>query len=200
MMDSSPPKLILASTSPYRRRLLERLQLPFSCLPPEVEETPLSDERPAALALRLASEKARAVSRSFPAALVIGSDQVAALDGDCLGKPGTTANACGQLRACSGRTVHFHTAVSLARGGQEVELACIDTQVSFRSLTDAQIADYVEREQPLNCAGSFRWEALGIALFTSLKSTDPTALEGLPLIETINMLQRQGISIFNTVS
>ncbi len=200
MMDSSPPKLILASTSPYRRRLLERLQLPFSCLPPEVEETPLKDESPAALARRLASEKARAVSRSFPTALVIGSDQVAALDGNSLGKPGTSANACEQLRACSGRSVHFHTAVSLARGGQEVELACIDTQVSFRSLTDAQIADYVEREQPLDCAGSFRWEALGIALFTCLKSTDPTALEGLPLIETVNMLKRQGITILNTVS
>lgn len=200
MTDHSAPELILASTSPYRRRLLERLQLPFSCEPPKVEETPRNGEGPTALALRLASEKARAVSRSFPTALVIGSDQVAALDGNCLGKPGTSTAACSQLRACSGRSVQFHTAISLARGGNEVDSACVDTQVCFRSLTDAEIADYVEREQPLDCAGSFRWEALGIALFTSLRSTDPTALEGLPLIETVNLLQIQGLNILNTVS
>lgn len=197
-MDSRPTELILASTSRYRRSLLERLQLPFRCEAPEVDEQARPGEAPEALAQRLAAEKARAVSRRHPGALVLGSDQVASLDGQALGKPGNPVNACAQLRASSGRALHFHTAVSIARAGVELDSCCVDTLVHFRQLSTAQIEDYVEREQPLDCAGSFRWEALGIALFTSLESTDPTALQGLPLIETISMLEKSGFNVLKT--
>ena len=199
-MDSRPPELILASTSRYRRSLLERLQLPFRCEAPEVDEQARPGEAPQALAQRLAAEKARAVSRRHPAALVLGSDQVASLDGQALGKPGNPGNACAQLRASSGRALRFHTAVSIARGGVELDRCCVDTLVQFRDLSAEQIEDYVDREQPLDCAGSFRWEALGIALFRSLESTDPTALEGLPLIETVSMLERNGFTVLKAAT
>ena len=199
-MDSHHSELVLASTSRYRRSLLERLQLPFRCQAPEVDERALPGETPEALARRLAAEKARAVSEQQPAALVLGSDQVASLDGQCLGKPGDAATARAQLLASRGRSVRFHTAVSIALKGLEVDSCCVDTLVRFRDLSPPQIDDYVAREQPFDCAGSFRWEALGIALFTSLESPDPTALEGLPLIETVTMLERQGFKVLKTTS
>ncbi|WP_439100868.1 Maf family protein [Congregibacter sp.] len=188
------PSLILASTSPYRKRLLERLALPFHCVSPETDETPRVDEPPEALAGRLADAKALAVSRSHPNAAVLGSDQVAALGTVLLGKPGSICAAQEQLGRCSGQSVSFYTAVTLARSGEVVARRCVPTVVRFRTLTDHQIAQYVDRERPLDCAGSFRWEGLGICLFTALESTDPTALEGLPLIATCDLLSAQGVA------
>ncbi len=188
------PALILASTSTYRRQLLERLGLPFESVAPGVDETPQQEEAPEILAQRLAQAKALAVSRLHGEALVIGSDQTAAVEGVLLGKPGTRDRAIAQLRACGGRTVRFYTAVALCLGGRLVEESCIDTRVSFRDLGTREIESYVDRDQPLDCAGSFRWEGLGITLFKGLESSDPTALEGLPLISVANMLRNQGIN------
>ena len=195
-----PSSLILASTSRYRKRLLERLDLPFRTVAPGVPETANPDEAPADLALRLSEAKASAVSERYPEALVIGSDQVASLDGRRLGKPGTDVNARKQLLACRGRSVFFYTGICLVRSGSLCESACAKTEVVFRDLSEAQIADYVTREQPLDCAGSFRWEALGIALFRTLRCDDPTALEGLPLIQLTSMLEAQGLHILNTTA
>ncbi|WP_238549413.1 Maf family protein [Congregibacter litoralis] len=192
-MTSSP--LILASTSPYRKRLLERLGIPFQCVSPETDETPRKNEPPEALAARLADAKALAVSESHPLAIVLGSDQVAARGEILLGKPGSIAAAQKQLALCSGESVSFYTAVSLARGGKVIARHCVPTLVTFRALTDRQIAEYVDRERPLDCAGSFRWEGLGICLFTALESTDPTALEGLPLIATCDLLNSQQLGV-----
>jgi septum formation protein len=186
--------LILASRSPYRRALLERLRLPFRCMAADVDESPRPGETPVELAERLAAQKALAVSARDPAALVIGSDQVASRDGVAFGKPGTTERAREQLRRSSGRIVHFHTAVALARGGELVDQCCEPFAVHFRELSDGEIARYVELEQPLDCAGSFRWEQLGIALFSALRGDDPTALEGLPLIRLTAMLAHQGLN------
>lgn len=186
-------QLILASTSPYRRALLERLQLPFQCVAPEVDESPQPGETAAQLAQRLASAKAEAVSRRFPDALVIGSDQVACLDGRLLGKPGGHERAREQLRASSGRTVEFFTGVALAR--QEPAFRAAQTvpfQVHFRTLSDAEIEHYLARETPWDCAGSFKCEGLGIALFERLAGDDPTSLEGLPLIALCHLLKRAG--------
>jgi septum formation protein len=186
--------LILASTSRYRHELLSRLRLPFAVRSPEVDETPGAGEPPAALAQRLALAKARAVARLNPDAVVIGSDQVADLDGAPLGKPGTHERAVEQLRAMSGRSVVFQTAVAVvceANGFSDSALVAV--RVRFRRLADAEIEHYLRTEQPYDCAGSAKSETLGIALLDAIESDDPTALVGLPLIKTCALLRQAGI-------
>lgn len=185
-------QLILASTSPYRRELLGRLRLPFDTASPEADEAALPGETPAALAGRLAQLKADVVAATHPDAWVIGSDQVAELDGAPLGKPGHRQAAIAQLGAMSGREVHFRTAVALAGPGNPTRMVLDTTTVRFRSLTPAEISRYVDAERPFDCAGSFKAEALGITLFESIHSTDPTALVGLPLIATARLLREAG--------
>jgi len=188
--------LILASTSPYRRSLLQRLQLPFRCLSPTTDESPLPDEAPAALAARLAAAKAHSVATLHPDSLVIGSDQVAALGGRMLGKPGNHARAREQLLASAGQPVQFFTGLALccqARGFEEVMVEPFT--VHFRPLDGAAIDNYLTREQPFDCAGSFKWEGLGIALFERMSGDDPTSLEGLPLIALTSLLQRAGYPV-----
>lgn len=189
------PRLVLASTSRYRAELLSRLRLPFETVRPDVDEVPAAGESPASLALRLATAKATAVAATRPEALVIGSDQVASCDGRILGKPGTRANAIAQLQAMSGREVVFLTAVAVASAGGPGEQALDTTTVRFRQLPDDEIARYVDAESPLDCAGSFKCEGLGIALFESIESRDPTALVGLPLIATARLLRARGVVI-----
>lgn len=189
-----PPQLILASTSRYRRELLARLRLPFLVVAPEVDETPRDGEAPAALAQRLARAKAAAVSAQHPNAIVIGSDQVADLDGVAISKPGTHERATLQLRAMSGRAIVFHTAVSVScRSSGFNATSLVPVTVHFRSLSDAEIENYLRAEQPYDCAGSAKVEALGIALIEALHTADPTALIGLPLIQTCALLRRAGI-------
>ena len=186
--------LVLGSTSPYRRELLERLRLPFTVAAPETDETPLPGEAPRALALRLALAKAQAVAALHPEAVVIGSDQVADLDGEPLGKPGNHARASAQLRRMGGRTVVFQTAVAVvcaASGFSEVDIAPVE--VRFRPLDDATIERYLRAEQPYDCAGSAKSEGLGIALLEAIHSDDPTALVGLPLIRTARLLRAAGL-------
>lgn len=193
-MGKPPPPLVLGSTSRYRRALLERLGLPFEVAAPDVDETALPGERPAQTALRLAEAKARAVAGRYADALVIGSDQVADCDGRPVGKPGDRARAIEQLRALSGRTVVFHTGVALvdaASGRCHREL--VDVASTFRTLDDAQIARYLDREQPYDCSGSVKSEALGIVLFDRIASDDPTALIGLPLIALGRLLRAEGV-------
>ena len=188
--------LILASTSRYRRELLARLRLPFDVHAPEVDETPRAGESPAALAERLAVEKAMAVSQRFPEAVVIGSDQVADLAGEPLGKPGDHARATAQLQRMRNRTLVFQTAVAVvcqATGFRRHELAPV--RVVFRNFSDAAIESYLLAEQPYDCAGSAKSEGLGIALLEAIDSDDPTALVGLPLIRTANMLRAAGIDL-----
>jgi septum formation protein len=187
-------QLILASTSRYRQSLLQRLQVPFETVAPAVDESPRAPESPGALAARLARAKAQAVALRHPQAVVIGSDQVASLDEQILGKPGDEQRAVAQLMAASGRRVDFFTAVAVAsEGGREVHAASEHTRVTFRRLSQPQVREYVRREQPLDCAGAFRCEGLGIALFEQIESTDPTALIGLPLIALCSLLARAGI-------
>lgn len=191
---STRPTLILGSTSRYRRELLERLRLPFEVRSPEVDETPRPGEAPAALAQRLALAKAQAVSAQFPDAVVIGSDQVADLDGEPIGKPGTHERAVAQLRAMRGRSVVFQTAVAVVRGSTGyVGTALAPVTVRFRQLSNAEIEHYLRAEQPYDCAGSAKSEALGIALLDAIESDDPTALVGLPLIRTCMLLRAAGI-------
>jgi septum formation protein len=186
--------LILASTSRYRRDLLSRLRLPFDVLAPAVDESARPGEAPRALAMRLALAKARAVSLQHPGAVVIGSDQVADFDGQALGKPGTHERAVQQLRAMRGRTVLFHTAVSVVRGEPAFEHSALcSVTVRFRDLSDPQIEHYLQAEQPYDCAGSAKSEGLGITLLSAIESDDPTALIGLPLIRTAELLRRAGI-------
>jgi MAF protein len=190
------PRLILASTSSYRKELLQRLQLPFDTVAPWVNETRHPGEAPRDLVLRLAEAKARAVAVEHPDALIIGSDQVAVYDGDILGKPGTHERAAAQLRRASGRRVTFLTGLCLlnsATGYCQVDLARF--RVYFRTLTDAQIESYLRREQPYHCAGSFKSEGLGIALFERMEGDDPTALIGLPLIRLVDMLGQAGMAV-----
>ncbi|WP_119288672.1 Maf family nucleotide pyrophosphatase [Azohydromonas sediminis] len=190
----TPPALILASTSRYRRELLARLRIAFDVVAPAVDETPQPGEAPAALAQRLALAKAHAVAAQHPQAVVIGSDQVAELDGQAIGKPGSHARAVEQLRAMSGRRVVFHTAVAVvcaARGFADVKLAPVT--VHFRTLDDAQIERYLRLEQPYDCAGSAKSESLGIALLEAIDSDDPTALVGLPLMRTCALLRAAGL-------
>ena len=189
--------LVLGSTSVYRRELLSRLRLPFSTEPPHVDESPLAHETPERLARRLAAAKAAAVARLHPGAVVIGSDQVADLDGEPLGKPGTHANAVVQLRRMSGRTVIFQTALTVMceeSGFVQHDLAPV--RVRFRDLDAAEIEAYLRAEQPYDCAGSARSEGLGIALLDAIDSDDPTALVGLPLIRTCRMLRAAGLRVF----
>ncbi|NLB57776.1 MAG: septum formation inhibitor Maf [Gammaproteobacteria bacterium] len=186
-------RLVLASTSPYRRELLQRLRLPFDTAKPRVDEKPLAGEEPQALVRRLARAKAAAVADTAPGAWVIGSDQVAELDGAPLGKPGGREPAIAQLASMSGRAIRFHTAVALVRGGQAFEALDLTT-VAFRRLGAAEIERYVDAEQPFDCAGSFKAEALGITLFDSIHSHDPTALVGLPLIATARLLRQAGFA------
>ncbi len=186
------PPLILASTSRYRQELLARLRLPFEAIAPDVDETALPGEAPAALAERLALAKARAVAARFPGAVVIGSDQVADLDGEAIGKPGTHDAAAQQLRRMSGRAVVFQTAVAIvAPGLAAIERA--EVRVRLRVLNDAAIETYLLADQPYDCAGSAKVESLGIALLDAVESDDPTALIGLPLIRTCALLRRAGL-------
>ncbi len=187
--------LILASGSAYRRELLERLQLTFRCLSPDIDESPLEGEHAAALSQRLAQSKATVISKHWPDAWVIGSDQVAALGDQALGKPGTTERAREQLRACSGHSVIFHTAVHLCRQTDGFQTQHLEqVEVRFRTLSDAEIDHYLEHEFALDCAGSFRCEGLGISLFESIDNHDPSALIGLPLIALCRMLRSAGIN------
>jgi len=187
-------RLILASTSPYRRELLSRLRLPFEIAAPGVDEDPLPTEAPAALARRLALHKAQAVAARHVDAVVIGSDQVAELDGQALGKPGGHDRAVQQLRAMRGRDVRFHTAVAvLHRAAAFEQQALITVRVHFRDLSNDEIERYLRLEQPYDCAGSAKCETLGIALVDAIESDDPTALVGLPLIRTSAMLRAAGL-------
>jgi septum formation protein len=189
-------ELILASTSPYRRRLLERLQIPFSCASPDTDETPLPDEPAGALAGRLASAKAQSVALKHPGAVVIGSDQVASIDGIIIGKPGTHEAATQQLRASSGRVVDFYTGLAVSGpGGSDMRCITERFRVHFRPLTNDEIETYLCTEQPYDCAGSFKCEGLGIALFERMIGDDPTSLEGLPLIATCRLLREAGIKV-----
>ncbi|MDA8447075.1 Maf family nucleotide pyrophosphatase [Paracidovorax valerianellae] len=193
---SLPRRLVLGSTSRYRSELLSRLHLPFDVMAPNVDETPGVTEAPSALALRLALAKARAVSAAHPEAIVIGSDQVADLQGKPLGKPGTHDRAVEQLQQMRGQSVVFQTAVAVvcaATGFEQVELAAVD--VLFRELSDAEIERYLRIEQPYDCAGSAKSEGLGISLLDSIRSDDPTALIGLPLIRTCRMLRAAGLEL-----
>ncbi len=190
------PEIILASTSPYRRELLARLRLPFTTAKPHVDETRLPGEAPAALASRLALAKAQAVAAQHPAAIVIGSDQVAHIGDEIFSKPGTAERARAQLRQMSGQTVLFQTALALIRQQDGIVLQETEpTEVRFRTLTDAEITRYVEMEQPLDCAGSAKAEALGISLLDALRSDDPTAIIGLPLIRLTRMLRTLGVAL-----
>ena len=186
--------LVLASTSRYRRELLERLRLPFETESPQVDETPLPGESPADLAQRLALAKARAVAARWPEAVVIGSDQVADLAGTPIGKPGTHERAVAQLRAMSARSVVFQTAVAVVcQASGYAAQVLVPVTVRFRALSDAEIEHYLQAEQPYDCAGSAKVETLGIALLEAVESDDPSALVGLPLIRTCDLLRAAGI-------
>ena len=191
------PRLILGSSSPYRRELLERLRLPFEVAVPDIDETPLDDETPEATALRLSLDKAQAIVQRHPGALVIGSDQVLTLDGRQMGKPGSHDKAREQLRLMRGRTATFHSALCLLDGrtGQS-QLADVQTLVTMRDLSDAEIDAYLHLEKPYDVAGSAKSEGLGIALLSRVESDDPTALVGLPLIALTTMLRQAGYPFF----
>lgn len=189
-------KLVLASTSAYRRELLTRFGLPFEIARPDIDESPLPDEAPRATAERLAIEKAKAVAEQFSDALIIGSDQVASMGSQRFGKPGTVDRAVAQLRSMSGQTVIFDTALALinTRSGR-IQVEVIPTEVRFRALSDDEIVRYVERERPLDCAGSAKSEGLGITLLDALRGDDPNALIGLPLIALARMLRNEGLAL-----
>ncbi len=186
-------RLILASSSRYRQEMLARLGLPFTAIPPNIDETPLPQENPAQLALRLSIEKAQAVAAQHPDALVIGSDQVATMDGDPIGKPGSFERARAQLRRLSGQAVEFHSALCVTDGKRQ-ETADVVTICRFRALGDAEIDTYLQRERPFDTAGSAKAEGLGIALMDSMQSDDPTAIIGLPLIALCRMLRSFGLN------
>jgi len=191
-----PLKLILASSSPYRRELLERLKIPFEVIAPEVDESPRSGETPQKLVERLAVEKARKIAVQRPDALVIGSDQVAVYDGRIVGKPHTHDKAVQQLRSASGKAVTLYTGLALVNAGtRRVQCEVIPYRVVFRALSDAQIESYLRKEQPYSCAGSVRSEGLGIALLEKFEGDDPNTLIGLPLIRLVRMLENEGIKV-----
>jgi septum formation protein len=191
----STPQIVLASTSKYRRELLARLGLPFEVAAPDVDEIALPSETPQDTARRLAEAKARAVAARFPQAIVIGSDQVAVLEGTTLGKPGNHAHAVRQLKAMRAKQVVFHTALCVCNAASgEAQTRVVPFCVRFRDYSDAQIEHYLRREQPYDCAGSDRYEGLGIALIAEMRGDDPTALIGLPLIALTEMLAAQGVS------
>lgn len=185
------PDLILASSSPYRRRLLDRLGLLFSTATPAVDERPAAGETAQQLVKRLSTAKAGAIALIYPHSIIIGSDQTADLNGQLLGKPGTTANAREQLAQCSGQAVTFHTGLHVI-SPNSTDFRSVETRVRFRKLSSEQIAQYVKSEQPLNCAGSFKIERRGIALFEEVTSSDPSALIGLPLIALTDILLKIG--------
>jgi len=193
-LNSQP--LVLASTSIYRSELLSTLQIPFQTAAPDVDETPLPGETAKQTSWRLAQEKAQVVAKRFPDALIIGSDQVALLDGQQIGKPLNHDNAVRQLSAMRGKTVEFYTALSLlnaATGDMQTDVAI--TKVSFRNLSDEEIERYLKKEQPYHCAGSAKAEGLGIALISRIQGDDPNALIGLPLILLVSMLEKQGVKV-----
>lgn len=191
------PNLILASSSVYRRELLQRLQLPFTVISPDVDETPLTGEAPQETALRLAQAKARKVGAQHRDALIIGCDQVATLDGRQLGKPLTHDNAVRQLQTMRGRSVIFHSALCLYNAHTaNMQAEVVPYVVEFRDLSDAQIESYLHKEQPYHCAGSAKSEGLGIALMHSMRGDDPNALIGLPLIRLVTMLGNEGVQLF----
>lgn len=188
--------LVLGSTSPFRREILAKLALDFTTAAPDVDESRLPGELPENLVLRLAELKARAVAKAHPNALIIGSDQVASLNGEVLGKPGSVEKACAQLAASSGQVVTFYTGLCLLNSATgKAQVLCEPFRVHFRELSAEQIQRYVAHEQPLNCAGSFKSEGLGISLFRKLEGDDPNALIGLPLIRLIEMLAHEGIQV-----
>ena len=190
------PQLVLASTSPYRRTLLERLGIPFETAAPDTDESPLENESPSALVARLSEAKARAIAPQFSNALIIGSDQVAVLNEQILGKPGNHENAVQQLQAASGHRVDFLTGLCLLNTQtQHCHVEVVPFSVVFRPLSDAQIEQYLLKDKPYNCAGSFKSEGLGISLFEKMEGDDPNALIGLPLIALITMLAREGVNV-----
>ena len=188
--------LILASSSEYRRQLLQKLQIPFTSIAPKIDETAHPDEKPHETALRLAQEKARKIGSEYPHALIIGCDQVATLDGEQLGKPGNHQNATKQLHKMRGREVTFHSALCLYNAATDtMQAQVVPYLVRFRVLTDEQIENYLAKEQPYQCAGSAKSEGLGIALMERMLGDDPNALIGLPLIKLITMLENENISV-----
>ncbi len=194
MTDNIP--IVLASTSPYRRSLLEKLGFPFITDSPDAPEDPLPEESPEALVCRLAELKARAVANQHPDSLIIGSDQVACIDGEILGKPGTKERAITQLENASGRRVAFYTGLCLLNAKTDhTQVVCEPFFVHFRKLDREQIVRYLDKEEPYNCAGSFKSEALGITLFERLEGDDPNTLIGLPLIRLVRMLEREGVTL-----
>jgi len=189
-------KLVLASSSPFRKALLEKLQLPFVTDSPEIDETPHDNESIEAMVLRLSEAKARALGKKHTESLIIGSDQSASLNGQVLHKPGTFDVAFNQLKAASGQTITFHTGLCLYNSqNKQAETVCEPFVVKFRELTDTEIENYLNREQPFNCAGSFKSEALGISLFESMQGNDPNSLVGLPLIQLCRMLKANGMPV-----
>ncbi len=193
-----PLPLVLASTSPYRRALLQQLHLQFDCVRPKADETLQDDEHVEHLVVRLAEAKARAVMAKHPAALIIGSDQSAILNGEILTKPGSRDNALQQLRAASGQRVTFHTGLCLLNSHSgRAQTACVPFTVVFRELSDAMIEYYLDQEQPYNCVGSFKSEGLGVALFERFEGEDPNALIGLPLIQLNRFLRNEGFEILS---
>ncbi|RJG05789.1 septum formation protein Maf [Noviherbaspirillum cavernae] len=195
------PRLVLASGSAYRKELLSRLRIPFDVVAPDIDESPLAGESPDTTAVRLARQKAAAIAKQYPDALIIGSDQVATLDGEQIGKPGSHDMALKQLQQMRGKRVVFHTALCLwdarnANAAQAAQVENVQTFVTFRDLPDEQLDAYLRTEQPYDCAGSAKNEGLGIAILEKIESPDPTALTGLPLIALTTMLRRAGVSLF----
>lgn len=191
-------KIVLGSTSPFRKALLERLYIDFDCDSPDIDETPLDNEPVEEMVVRLAIEKARAISARHPDSLIIGSDQSAILNGEKLSKPGNFDNAFKQLTRASGQKITFQTGLCLLNTGSgNIQSSCIPYTVVFKKLTSKMIENYLHKEEPYNCAGSFKSEGLGIALFERFEGDDPNALIGLPLIQLINFLENEGFSILD---
>lgn len=190
------PEIILASSSPFRKSLLQRLHLDFECYSPNIDESLYPAEKAEAYVCRLARQKAEAAGKQFPQALVIGSDQCAIIDGEILSKPGSYQNALRQLRNAQGKTVVFHTGVCvLSRDNEFCEVDDIQYEVDFRHLEDSQLEHYLHVEQPYQCAGSFKSEGYGVCLFNQMRGDDPTALIGLPLIRLVQMLENAGVDV-----
>lgn len=195
-MNNTTPTLVLGSTSPFRREVLQKLGLPFATAAPDIDESAKDNETPEQLVARLAEAKARAVGKDFPNALIIGSDQVAVNKGEILGKPHTHERAIEQLQNASGKTVRFLTGLCLYNSATDhAQCEVVPFDVVFRKLTQEQIENYLKREQPYKCAGSFKSEALGIALFERLEGEDPNTLIGLPLIRLVRMLENEGVQV-----
>ena len=189
-------QLVLGSTSPFRREILGKLGLPFDCAAPDIDESPLPNETPQQLVARLAEQKAKAVAANHPKSLIIGSDQVSVLNGEIIGKPGDHARAVEQLSKASGKSVTFLTGLSLLNSETGIaQTEVVPFIVHFRTLSKSQIENYLQKEQPYNCAGSFKSEGLGISLFEKLEGDDPNTLIGLPLIRLIKMLENEGIEV-----